>query len=267
MHKFIKFLIIIVIIFLVLSYYKIFSFNYGFSSNLNNIDIDALIIKEVKILSLGDSTFFIAVKTISKQYIGIVDDATVAVITTVSIFNGSQTTQLSFLPLIIGFIAILVVIFIPKKKIAIAEEDNSEITDDTKFSKKTIIITTTIIIIIILFTLIGIVYNLNSNSYNQNNTVVTDNTLKSNDFEFKRLPDEITVVSIYYEITPKVDIEYIKYKIYIYDSDGSIINEATETKYDLDKNQSYKYRVEVGFVNYLKTANVKLVLLDGKKKK
>lgn len=96
MRKFIKFLIIIVIIFLVLSYYKIFSFNYGFSSNLNNIDIDALIIKEVKILSLGDSTFFIAVKTISKQYIGIVDDATVAVITTVSIFNGSQTTQLSF---------------------------------------------------------------------------------------------------------------------------------------------------------------------------
>ena len=119
-------------------------------------------------------------------------------------------------------------------------------------------------IIIILFTLIGIVYNLNSNSYNQNNTVVTDNTLKSNDFEFKRLPDEITVVSIYYEITPKVDIEYIKYKIYIYDSDGSIINEATETKYDLDKNQSYKYRVEVGFVNYLKTeaANGRQIFFD-----
>lgn len=294
MRKLIKLIILLFILFFILSYYGYFSLSHGFSSSIDNIDLNILTVNQAKILDLGDS-YLVSITTFSNQYIGLVNEHTVTGVAILSLLNHGNVVELSIVPLFAAiFIAIIVIIFPKMKKASsnknaydedlkvdnLKSESLKEINnkkkndkddlydkDDDKGPSSIKIIFVSLIIIISFFCLAaGIIHSIVKNDNGSGIINVPDTSLSRYDLDFNVLPDELTIVSIYYEITPNVDIEYIKYKIYIYDDDGSVINEVTEVKYDLSKCQSYKYRIEVGVVNYFKVKQVKFVFIEGKKK-
>lgn len=280
MRKFIKFILLLIVLLLTLSYYGVFSLDFGFSESVSNLNWDIITIKEAKLLELGDS-FYVSIATSSNLYSGFVDGESALGLAILSTLTRGTTIELSFWPLILAIIFSFVIILFPKKKSDATLADEKNVSDSTITTEETtitpqpmskgvkVMIGVCVAIIIVcgcaVISFLNTTDGGNSNS-NHNTPTLPDTTLDRNDINFELLPGEVTLVSIYYEITPNVDIEYIEYTIYIYDKDHSVINQQTEKQYNLRAGESYKYRVEVGFVNYFKADSARLTLIDGKKK-
>lgn len=282
MRILIKTIIIVITIFVLLMVYGLFSMNYGFASSINNVEWDIFTIKNLKILEIGNSCF-ISFETISDNFYGLAnkDDALILAIYT-QIANGKNYTTLSFWPLVIGVIVILVTIFFPKfktsnehKNTTTTETSNSgipnqsAILDKNKKSHLLALFMLLVCLAIVITAVIAIIATTNHNNKKpiiiDNDTTEIDTSLNNSNFTFELNPEEVTIISIYYTVTPNVNVEYVKYQLTIYDDDNTVIDQFIITKSNLSANTSYKDRIEVGVVNYFKTEHVTFQVIEGKK--
>lgn len=125
--------------------------------------------------------------------------------------------------------------------------------------------TTVFIIMIVIIFLGGIfIYSYSKNDKFKNiaNSVVNKN-LESSDVTIDS-KESLTGVSI--TVTPKVDVKDITIGYEILNSNGNIIKEGTLKKYNLSKNQTYEYDLDLSFSNILKGRKIRYWLESGTKK-
>lgn len=286
MRYLVKFLIFLVLLYIVLSYYGLFSFSYGFCKSVNDINFDVLTIKNIKALEIGNG-YYVIIQTSLHTYTGLIEGHDDLALTIISLLTNSNYDKISYAPLIICSILMLITIFFPKRKkeeivsetpqhIYVDEDESKDSSTSNKKAPGVIGSTAGAILAIILLVLITIIIivivnnitktHSSSNNGNDNeNTYVPDTSVDNGDFSFNVVNDEITLISVYYTITPKVNIEFVKYRITIYDDDNTILYETIEEKRNLKSYSTYKYNVEVGLVNFFKVDKVMFSVIDGKK--
>ena len=115
MRYLVKFLIFLVLLYIVLSYYGLFSFSYGFCKSVNDINFDVLTIKNIKALEIGNG-YYVIIQTSLHTYTGLIEGHDDLALTIISLLTNSNYDKISYAPLIICSILMLITIFFPKRK-------------------------------------------------------------------------------------------------------------------------------------------------------
>ncbi len=89
-----------------------------------------------------------------------------------------------------------------------------------------------------------------------------DKALRQFDFDIKL---DSTLTGAVVEISPKVDIKSITYKVTLYDSNDKIVKEETYTQTNLSKGETYKYTHNIGFTTMLTASKFRVEFIEGKK--
>ncbi len=277
-----KLFILAILTIVLLYYYGAFSFEYGFPSyELNESTLELLFLKDVRILQITDDFYFISFKTINNLYAGFANSNSASDMKLIATLLNNGYQSLSILPFIFYVIAALVILLKKQNNIVqlpITQTITSNNSDSThlvshneqvflqipnsNFKKespfKKIFFTFCSLLLVITALAYFDIFVSSSNGY------IKEDTLYFSEINFTT-SDDFSLDKVYYEIKPSVNIVYVKYKVTIYDESDIVLHEETVIKYELEKNTTYRYQVDIGFSNLLKAQKIRIKLLDGKK--
>lgn len=117
--RFLKKLLLIGLLLFVLScYYKIFDFNYGFSTSMpDDLSLSEVVgVKSIYATKLSDDEYLVVLQNKNNSYINMTSSSEFSNITKLYSIAGISTKHLSIIPLVIGIIVYFVILFYPRKK-------------------------------------------------------------------------------------------------------------------------------------------------------
>ena len=118
MRYFVKITLITILVIVLLWYYGLFGFDYGFSQSINSISpYEIISVRDVRMIEFGSDNVFITFTTMGGRYYGTADSDSAIVLAVLGAVTHMYNVQdLHLYPLILGCIGILFIMFFPRTK-------------------------------------------------------------------------------------------------------------------------------------------------------